>query len=81
MPQVQDQAQYTGPCVRTGIRYLVVNRKKPILYLYPIHKKVAGKEGLKNVGYSNQSWKRADEARRVGRLVKVGHFRPGTMAL
>ena len=61
--------------------YPVVNRKKPILYLYPIHKKVAGKEGLKNVGYSNKSWDRAHEARRAGRLVKVGQFRPGTMAL
>ena len=58
-----------------------MSRRKPILYLYPIHKKLAGKEGLQNVGYSNNAWKRADEARQAGRLVKVGRFRPGTLAL
>ena len=58
-----------------------MNKRKPILYVYPIHKKLAGKEGLQNVGYSNNAWKRADDARRAGRLVKVGLFRPGTMAL
>ena len=58
-----------------------MNRKKPILYVYPIHKKVTGKEGLQNVGYSNSSWIRAHEACRKGRLVRVGRFRPGTMAL
>ena len=74
-------AQYTGPCLRTAMRYPVVNRKKPILYVYPIHKKVGKKEGLQNVGYSNASWNKAHEARRESRLVKVGWFRPGTMAL
>ena len=78
---LQADAQYTGPCVRTAMRYPVVNRKKPILYLYPIHKKVGKKEGLQNVGYSNTSWDRAHAARKAGRLVKVGRFRPGTMAL
>ena len=63
------------------MRYPVVNRKKPILYVYPIHKKVGKKEGLQNVGYSNASWDKAHAARRQGRLVKVGRFRPGTMAL
>ena len=58
-----------------------MNRNKPILYLYPIHRKLAGKEGLQNIGYSDNAWKRADAARRAGRLVKVGLFRPGTMAL
>ena len=78
---MQADAQYTGPCLRTGLRYPVVNRKKPILYLYPIHRKVGKKEGLQNVGYSNTSWEKAHAARRQGRLVKVGLFRPGTMAL
>ena len=78
---MQADAQYTGPCLRTAMRYPVVNRKKPILYLYPIHKKVGKKEGLQNVGYSNASWEKAHAARRQGRLVKVGRFRPGTMAL
>ena len=78
---LQADAQYTGPCVRTAMRYPTVNRKKPILYVYPIHKKVGKKEGLQNVGYSNASWDRAHAARRQGRLVKVGRFRPGTMAL
>ena len=78
---LQAEVQYTGLCLRTVMRYPVVNRKKPILYVYPIHKKVAGKEGLQNVGYSNTSWERAHAARREGRLVKVGWFRPGTMAL
>ena len=63
------------------LAYPAMNRQKPILYVYPIHKKVAGKEGLQNVGYSNNAWKRADDTRRAGRLVKVGLFRPGTMAL
>ena len=78
---LQADAQYTGPCMRTAMRYPVVNRKKPILYVYPIHKKVGKKEGLQNVGYSDASWEKAHAARRQGRLVKVGRFRPGTMAL
>ena len=78
---LQADAQYTGPCVRTAMRYPVVDRKKPILYVYPIHKKVGKKEGLQNVGYSTTSWERAHAARRQGRLVKVGWFRPGVMAL
>ena len=63
------------------MRYPNVNRKKPVLYLHPIHKEVAGKEALQNVGYSHRSWERAHEARRDGRLVRVGRFRPGVMAL
>ena len=78
---LQADAQYTGPCMRTAMRYPVVDRKKPILYVYPIHKKVGKKEGLQNVGYSTASWEKAHAARRQGRLVKVGRFRPGTMAL
>ena len=58
-----------------------MDRKKPVLYLHPIHKKVAGKEALQNVGYSNKSWQRAHEARREGRLVRIGRFQPGVMAL
>ena len=75
------KAQYTGPCLRKAIRYPNVDRKKPVLYLHPIHKKVPGKEALQNVGYSNKSWERAHEARRTGRLVRIGWFRPGIMAL
>ena len=41
---LQADAQYTGPYLRTAMQYLVVNRKKPILYVYPIHKK-SGEEG------------------------------------
>ena len=78
---LQDGAQYTGPCMRKAMRYPVVDKKKPILYVYPIHKKVGKKEGLQNIGYSNTSWDRAHAARRQGRLVKVGRFRPGVMAL
>ena len=78
---LQDGAQYTGPCLRKAMRYPKVNRKKPVLYLHPIHKAVAGKEALQNVGYSHRSWERAHEARRDGRLVRVGRFRPGVMAL
>ena len=52
-----------------------------MLYLHPIHKAVAGKEALQNVGYSHRSWERAHEARRDGRLVRIGRFRPGVMAL
>ena len=63
------------------MRYPNVNRKKPVLYLHPIHKEVAGKEALQNVGYSHRSWERAHEARRDGRLVLVGRCRPGVMAL
>ena len=63
------------------MRYPRVNRKKPVLYLHPIHKAVAGKEALQNVGYSHRSWEWAHEARRDGRLVQVGRFRPGVMAL
>ena len=63
------------------MRYPNVNRKKPVLYLHPIHKEVAGKEALQNVGYSHRSWEQAHEARRDGRLVRTGRFRPGLMAL
>ena len=58
-----------------------MDRKKPVLYLHPIHKKVAGKEALQNMGYSHRSWEWAQEARREGRLVRIGRFRPGVMAL
>ena len=78
---LQDGAQYTGPCLRKAMRYPKVNRKKPVLYLHPIHKAVAGKEALQNVGYSHRSWERAHEARRDGHLVRIGRFRPGVMAL
>ena len=78
---LQDGAQYTGPCLRKAMRYPKVNRKKLVLYLHPIHKAVAGKEALQNVGYSHRSWERAHEARRDGRLVRIGQFRPGVMAL
>ena len=78
---LQDGTQYTGPCLRKAMRYPKVNRKKPVLYLHPIHKAVAGKEALQNVGYSHRSWERAHEARRDGRLVRIGRFRPGVMAL
>ena len=78
---LQVGAQYTGPCLRKAMRYPQVNRKKPVLYLHPIHKAVAGKEALQNVGYSHKSWERAHEARRDGRLVRIGRFRPGVMAL
>ena len=53
---LQDGAQYTGPCLRKAMGYPKVNRKKPVLYLHPIHKAVAGKEALQNVGYSHRSW-------------------------
>ena len=78
---LQAQAQYTGPCLRKAIRYPNVDRKKPVLYIHPIHKKVAGKEALQNVGYSQRLWERAHEARREGRLVRIGRFRLGVMAL
>ena len=78
---LQVGAQYTGPCLRKAVRYPNVNRKKLVLYLHPIHKKVAGKEALQNVGYSHRSWKWAHEARREGGLVRTGWFRPGVMAL
>ena len=78
---LQARAQYTGPCLRKAVRYPNVNRKKPVLYLHPVHKKVAGKEALQNVGYSHRSWERAHEARREGRLVRIGWFWPGVMAL
>ena len=76
-----DKVQYTGPCLRKVIRYPNMDRKKPVLYLAPIHRKVAGKEALQNVGYSNKSWEQACEARRTGCLVRIGWFRPGIMAL
>ena len=63
------------------MRYPKVNRKKPVLYLHPIHKAVARKEALQNLGYSHRSWERAHEARRDGHLVRIGRFRPGVMAL
>ena len=78
---LQDGAQYTDPCLRKAMRYPKVNRKKPVLYLHPIHKAVAGKEALQNVGYSHRSWERAHEARRDGCLVQIRRFRPGVMAL
>ena len=78
---LQAGAQYTGPCLRKAVRYPNVNRKKPVLYLHPIHKKVAGKEALQNVGYSHKSWQRAHKARREGCLVRIGCFQPGVMAL
>ena len=78
---LQAQAQYTGPCLRAAIWYPNVDRKKQVLYLHPIHKKVAGKEALQNVGYLHRSWERAHEARREGGLVRIGWFRPGIMAL
>ena len=59
----------------------MVPEVKPVLYLHPIHKEVAGKEALQNVGYSHRSWERAHEARRNGHLVRIGRFRPGVMAL
>ena len=58
-----------------------MDRKKPVLYLHPIHKKVAGKEALQNVGYLHRSWAQAHKARREGCLVRIGQFRPGVMAL
>ena len=76
-----DKAQYTGPCLRKAIQYPNVDRKKPVLYLHPIHRKVAGKEALQNVGYSNKSWEQAHKARRMGCLVRIGRFRPGIMVL
>ena len=78
---LQDGAQYTSPCLRKAMQYPKVNRKKPVLYLHPIHKAVAGKEALQNVGYSHRSWERAHETRRDRRLVRIGRFRPGVMAL
>ena len=74
---LQARVQYTGPCLRKAVRYPNVSRKKPVLYLHPIHKKVAGKEALQNVGYSHRSWERAHEARREGQLVRIRWFRPG----
>ena len=58
-----------------------MDRKKPVLYLHPIHKKVARKEALQNIDYSNRSWEWAHDARREGCLVWIGQFRPGVMAL
>ena len=78
---LQAKAQYTGPCLRKAVRYPNIDRKKPVLYLHPIHKKVAGKEALQNVGYSHRSWEQVHKARREGRLVRTGWFRPGIMAL
>ena len=78
---LQVGVQYTGPCLRKAVQYPNVNRKKPVLYLHPIHKKVARKEALQNVGYSHRSWEWAHEARRDGRLVQIGRFRLGVMAL
>ena len=78
---LQAKAQYTGPCLTAAIRYPNVDRKKPVLYLHPIHKKIPGKEALQNVGFSHRSWERAHEARREGHLVRIGRFRPGVMAL
>ena len=74
---LQAGAQYTGPCLRKAVWYPNVNRKKPVLYLHPIHKQVAGKEALQNVGYSHRSWERAHE----GHLVRIGRLRPWVMAL
>ena len=74
-------AIYMGLCLRAAIRYLNVDRKKPVLYLHPIHKKVPGKEALQNVGYWHRSWEQAHEARREGCLVRIGWFQLGVMAL
>ena len=74
---LQAGVQYTGPCLRKAVRYPNVNRKKPVLYLHPIYKQVTRKEALQNVGYLHRSWERAHEARREGRLVRIGWFRPG----
>ena len=65
-----DKVQYTGSCLRKAIRYPSMDRKKPVLYLHPIHRQVAGKEALQNMGYLNKSWEQAHEARRTGRLVR-----------
>ena len=78
---LQAKAQYTSPCLRKAVRYPNVDRKKPVLYLHPIHRKVAGKEALQNMGYSHRLWEWAHEARREGRLVWIGWFRPGVMPL
>ena len=78
---LQAGAQYTGPCLRKAVRYPNVNRKKPVLYLHPIHKQVARKEALQNMGYSHRLWERAHEARKEGCLVRIGRFRLGVMAL
>ena len=78
---LQAKVQYTGPCLRKAIRYPNMDRKKPVLYLHPIHKKVAGKETLQNVSYSHRSWEWAHEARREGCLVRIGLFELGVMAL
>ena len=78
---LQVGAQYTGPCLRKAVQYPNVSRKKPVLYLHPIHEKVAGKKALQNVGYSHKWWERAHEARREGCLVRIGQFRPGVMVL
>ena len=47
---LQARAQYTGPCLRKAVRYPNVNRKKPVLYLHPIHKKVARKGSTAECG-------------------------------
>ena len=60
---LQADTQYMGLCMRPAMRYPVVDRKKPILYVYPIHKKVGKKEGLQNVGYSTASWEKSHAAR------------------
>ena len=78
---LQVGAQYTGPCLRKAMQYPNVNRKKPVLYLHPIHKEVTGKEALQSVGYSHRSWEWAHEARRDGRLVRTGRLWPGVIAL
>ena len=78
---LQAKAQYTSPCLRAAIQYPNMDRKKPVLYLQPIHKKVPGKEALQNMGYSHSSWERAHEARRTGHLVRIGQFWLGVMAL
>ena len=36
---LQAKAEYTSPCLRKAVRYPNVDRKKPVLYLHPIHKK------------------------------------------
>ena len=63
-----NKAQYTGPCLRRAIQYPNMDRKKPVLYLHPIHKKVAGKEALQNVGYSNKSWGMGTQGKKNGTL-------------
>ena len=51
---LQVGAQYTGPCLRKVVRYPNVNRKKPVLYLHPIHKQVARERSTAECGLLTQ---------------------------